>query len=143
MNFLLLKITNMVSASNIANLSTSSFSIKELPKMNNRTENGARNGCQHEIPVSCSYFNSNHYRHARISSHSSEGLCLAADFYLKPGACIYFRVEDSLRDKIAPKCCRCAAFRTTGLAEVKWCRENINKSGAMYTAVLKYYEAPY
>ena len=68
--------------------------------MNNRTENGNRNGCQHEIPVSCSYFNSSHYRHARISSHSSEGLCLAADFYLKPGACIYFRVEDSLKDKM-------------------------------------------
>jgi len=143
MNSLLFKITNMASALSIANLSNKSFSIKEHLEMNNPTENGAQNGCQHEIPVSCSYFNSAHYRHARISSHSREGLCLTADFYLKPGACIYFRVEDSLKDKMAPKCCRCAAFRTTGLAEVKWCRENINGGGSLFTAGLKYYQAPY
>ena len=111
--------------------------------MNKLTENEASNDCQSEIPVSYCYFNSNHYRHARISSHSKEGLCLDADFYLKPGACIYFRVADSLRDKMAPTCCRCPAFRSTGLAEVKWCRENINGGGSLFTAGLKYYQAPY
>lgn len=111
--------------------------------MNKLTENEASHHCQSEIPVSCSYFNSNHYHRARISSHSSEGLCLNADFYLKPGSCIYFRVEGTLKDKMAPKCCRCPAFRSTGLAEVKWCRENINKGGCLYTAGLRYYQAPY
>ncbi|UCD80955.1 MAG: hypothetical protein JSW26_05870 [Desulfobacterales bacterium] len=111
--------------------------------MNEFTENRDRKCCQSEIPVSCSYFNSNHYHQAKISSHSSEGLCLDADFYLKPGACIYFRVKGYLKDKTAPKCCRCPAFRSTGLAQVKWCRENSNEGGSLYTAGLKYYQAPY
>jgi len=111
--------------------------------MNEFTENRDRKRCQSEIPVKCSYFNSNHYHQAKISSHSSEGLCLDANFYLKPGTCIYFRVEGSLKDEMAPKCCRCPAFRSTGLAEVKWCRENINDDGSLYKAGLKYYQAPY
>ena len=111
--------------------------------MNPHIEKRSCRRCSYNAPVTCACYNSAHYRHARISSHSSEGLCLAADFYLKPGACIYFRVEDSLKDKITPKCCRCATFRTTGLVEVKWCRENINGGGSFFTAGLKYYQAPY
>jgi len=111
--------------------------------MNKLTEKRDPESCQSEIPVSCSYFNSNYYHQAKITSHSSEGLSLDADFYLKPGACIYFRVECSLKNKRAPKCCRCPSFRSTGLAEVKWCRKNINEGGSLYTAGLKYYQAPY
>jgi hypothetical protein len=111
--------------------------------MNGFTEKEDCTGCLSEIPVSCSYFNSKYYHRARISSHSSEGLCLDADFYLKPGASIYFRVDGSLKDKMAPKCCRCSTFRSTGLAEVKWCQKNINEGSSLYTAGLKYYQAPY
>lgn len=111
--------------------------------MNGFTEKEDCKRCLSEIPVSCCYFNSKYYHQARISSHSSEGLCLDADFYLKPGACIYFRVDGSLKDQMAPKCCRCPAFRSTGLAEVKWCRKNINEGGSLYTAGLKYFHAPY
>ena len=57
-----------------------------------------------------------------------------------PVSCSYF---NTLKNKMAPQCCRCRSFRSTGLAEVKWCRKNINKSGALYTAGLKYYQAPY
>lgn len=111
--------------------------------MNKSTENRDPKLCQSEIPVSCSYFNSNYYHPAKMSSHSSVGFRLDADFYLKPGACIYFRVADSLKNKIAPQCCRCRSFRSTGLAEVKWCRKNFNADGSLYTAGLKYYQAPY
>jgi len=111
--------------------------------MDNFSEKRDCSRCQFEVPVRCGYFNSDFFYQAKMSNHSRQGLCLESDFYLKPGACIYFRVESSLRDDMKPKCCRCPAFRTIALAEVKWCQEKAYGGAALYEAGLKYYQAPY
>jgi len=111
--------------------------------MMNTSEKRSRQRCNYKAPVTCAFFNSDRFYRAKTTNHSRDGIFFLSNFHLKPGSCIYFRVEGSLKDKMAPKCCRCPAFRSTGLAEVKWCRENINGSDSFYTAGLKYYQAPY
>ena len=111
--------------------------------MNDSTERRDCKRCQFETPVRCGYFNSDYYYQAKMSNHSDVGLCLESDFYLKPGACVYYRVENSQTDDMEPKCCRCLAYRTMALAEVKWCHEKSRGGAALYEAGLKYYHAPY
>jgi hypothetical protein len=99
--------------------------------------------CQSELPVRCGYFNSGYFYPAKISNHSDAGLCLDAGLYLKPGACVYYRIGDALEDEIKLRCCQCRAFRTVALAEVKWCHEKIDGGGTRYEAGLKYYPSVY
>jgi hypothetical protein len=111
--------------------------------MKDFTEKRDRDRCQLEVPVSCGYFNSDYFYPAKMKNHSFEGLGLTSDYFLKPGGCVYFRVENFPTNTMETKSCHCQCFRTLALAEVKWCNEIANDEGLLYEVGLKYYESPY
>jgi len=112
-------------------------------KMDNTFEKRSLQRCNYKAPVTCAFFNSDRFYRAKTTNHSRDGIFFLSNFPLKPGSYIYVRVEKDTPAASAQKFCGCGAIRFLGLAEVKWCQENINDSGSLYTAGLKYYQAPY
>jgi hypothetical protein len=99
--------------------------------------------CNYKAPMTCACFNSDRFYRAKTTNHSRDGIFFLSNFPLQPGAHIFIRMEKDTHAASAQKVCACGAIRYLGLAEVKWCHENINSGGAWYTAGLKYYQAPY
>jgi hypothetical protein len=96
--------------------------------------------CYYEAPVTCAYFNSDKFYHAKTINHSKQGLYFESDFSLKPGASIYIRVDYYLPEASGSGICDCGRVRSLAIAEVKWCEELQGPDGFYYGVGLKYYE---
>ncbi len=96
--------------------------------------------CYYEAPVTCAYFNSDRFYRARTFNHSEEGLYFESDFFLKPGASIYVRVDNCIPKTFGSSICDCGRVRSLAIAEVKWCEELHSTGGFFYGVGLKYYE---
>jgi len=103
-------------------------------------ERRANDRCNHQASVTCAYFNSDRFYHAKTFNHSPEGINFVSDFPLKPGATIYVRIDYRSYDDHQPGICDCGGARQLGLAEVKWCREIPGAYGSCYKIGLKYQE---
>lgn len=96
--------------------------------------------CNYEAPVTCAYFNSDRFYHAKSMNHSSEGIYFESNFYLIPGASIYIRVENHNLNFSSSDVCRCGGVRQLGVAEVKRCQKMKGENDEYYGIGLKYYE---
>jgi hypothetical protein len=103
------------------------------------TEKRAGQRCKYEAPVTCAYFNSECFYHAKTINHSRDGIYFESDFPLKPGASIYIRVENCQSKTSGHRGCNCGGVRMLTLAEVKWCKEIQGENTPSYGVGLKYY----
>ena len=95
--------------------------------------------CEHKVPVTCAFFNSDRFYRGKTMNHSDDGIYFESNFPVKPGASIYIRVENYSHEGLRAGICRCGGIRTIGIAEVKWCRELTSVSDSYYGIGLKYY----
>jgi len=97
--------------------------------------------CNYEAAVTCAAFNSDRFYRAKTTNHSRNGIFFLSDFPLKPGSCIYIRVEKEILAAAAQEVCGCGSIRPLGLAEVKWCGELPSAHNYHYGIGLKYRES--
>ena len=85
-------------------------------------------------PLTFSRFNSNNYRLAKSLNCSEGGICFESPIGVKTGTAIYLRMENSTPVSKIP-----GAFRTVGIATVRWCDEfsDSYRIGAKY--FIEYY----
>lgn len=108
--------------------------------MKANTERRANERCSHQASVTCAYFNSDRFYHAKSRNHSIDGINFYSGFPMKPGASIYVRINSYSPEGYQTGACGCKAARSIGLAEVKWCKEIADTYGAFYSIGLKYHE---
>ncbi len=89
-----------------------------------------------KINMALAYTNRNadFYSETRLNDLSKGGMSFASDFPLQPGTDIFIELKDSLTAHgwIHPN--------NQYLAEVKWCRKNLNVETPSYNIGVKYYE---
>jgi hypothetical protein len=99
--------------------------------------------CQYEDPVTSGYFNTGLCRIARTKNRSPDGMYIESDYFLRPGATVYLKLENKMSDASEKPSCACYGLRTVTLGEVKWCQELSAPGSSLYGIGLKYYESPY
>ena len=108
--------------------------------MEDHAEQRAFERCSYQAPVTCAYFNSDKFYHAKTTNHSLDGINFVSDFPLKTGATVYVRIDHCSPDVMPSGICDCGGVRQLGLAEVKWCQEAPGEYGTYYMIGLKYHK---
>ena len=105
--------------------------------MNGLDERRAEKRYRTDVPVIFQTLSGFDYLRAKELNHSNSGISFEASVALKPGAIVYISHERCPEN--CPKGDACESCRTTILATVKWCHENIS-SKMTYLGGAKYFE---
>lgn len=109
--------------------------------MQNHTEKRSCGRHYQEMPITVAYFNTSHYRRAKMLNYSEGGIYFEADFSFQPRTSIYIRIEKETTD--LPEGRIHSGFRSVALGEVKWCKEISETESGKYGMGVKYYELEY
>jgi hypothetical protein len=89
---------------------------------------------KNDAPIVFAYHNTDHFYHAVMCNHSTDGMCFVSSDGVDPGSDIYIMMENYNPDSIH------AEFYEGFFAEVKWCLPTSTKEIDEYRVGVKYYK---